>query len=161
MTELTGEYVSGEVRNLWGEPFELQVERSLKRPLTELRDKKIYMRVAAKSTEVERRKQLDKWYVEQMRDKLAEIIPAYEKVVGHHASEWRFRRMKTRWGSCHIQKAKICLNIQLAEMPIECLEYVVVHELTHLHEAGHNKRFWQLAEQFYPCYKDVKKRMRQ
>lgn len=155
------EYVTGEVHFLWGEPYELLVERSLKRPLTELRGEQIYMRVNAKSTKVERGKQLDKWYVTKLEEKLSELVPRYETMVGRQAAEWRFRRMKTRWGTCNIQKARICLNIQLAEKPLACLEYVVVHELTHLHEAGHNKRFWGLMDRFYPRWREIKKQMKE
>lgn len=153
------EYVTGEVHFLWGEPYELLVERSLKRPLTELRGEQIYMRVNAKSTKVERGKQLDIWYVTKLEEKLSELVPRYETMVGRQAAEWRFRRMKTRWGTCNIQKARICLNIQLAEKPLACLEYVVVHELTHLHEVGHNKRFWGLMDRFYPRWREIKKQM--
>lgn len=153
------QFVSGETHCLWGEPYELVVERSLKKPLTELRGNQIYMRVTAHSTVEERQKQLDQWYQKQLRQILPELAAKYESVVGQQASEWRFRRMKTRWGSCQIQKKRICLNIQLAEMPRECLEYVIVHELTHLHEAGHNKRFWGLVDQYYPQWRDVKRKM--
>lgn len=142
-------YRTGEWHDLWGISYELLVERSLKRPLTEIRGKKIYMRVPAKSTTVERRKQLDAFYKEELMEKLQDIKTIYEPIVGKRAEEWRFRRMKTRWGSCQIQRKRICLNIQLAEKPVECLAYVVVHELTHLHEPSHNRRFWSLVEQFY------------
>lgn len=154
------QYISGEIHSLWGMPYELMVERSLKKPVTELREDKIYMRVTAYSTTEERRRQLDKWYREQLARVLPELSEKYEKIVGRHASEWRFRRMKTRWGSCNIQKKRICLNIELAEMSVECLEYVIVHELTHLHEAGHNKRFWGLVDQFYPGWREVKRKMK-
>lgn len=153
------QFVSGETHCLWGEPYELVVERSLKKPLTELRENQIYMRVTAHSTVEERQKQLDQWYQKQLRQILPELASKYEAVVGQQASEWRFRRMKTRWGSCQIQKKRICLNIQLAEMPRECLEYVIVHELTHLHETSHNKRFWGLVDQYYPQWRDVKRKM--
>ena len=150
-------YVTGEMHFLWGEAYELYVERSMKRPLTELRrhqDKKvIYMRVPAKSTEVERRKQLDRWYQEEIKKVLPELIEKYTTIVGKQVEVWTFRRMKSRWGSCHIVKKKICLNIQLAEMSPICLEYVVVHEMTHLHEPSHNKRFWQLVGTLFPEYR--------
>lgn len=151
------EYLSGECHALWGKWYELQVERSLKRPVTELRGGKIYMRVPAHSTVEERRKQMDSWYRSQLEQVLFEVTSRCEKRVGRKAEEWRFRRMKTRWGTCNIQKKRIWLNIQLAEKPPACLEYVVTHELTHLHEAGHNKRFWGLMDEFYPNWREVKK----
>ena len=145
---------------LWGETCPLRIERSLKPPLTQWADGEIYLRVRAKSTEVEQQKQLDSWYQEQMEERMRELVPRYESIVGKHADAWAFRRMKSRWGFCHIQKKKICLNIELAERPPECLEYVIVHELTHLHEAGHNKRFWSLVGQFYPDYQRVRESMK-
>lgn len=154
------QYQSGEEHGLWGKSYELQVERSLKRPMTEVKEGKIYMRVPARSTVEERRKQLDSWYQSKMEEVLPDIIQHYEQVVGRHANEWRFRRMKTRWGTCNIQKKRICLNIQLAEMPVECLAYVVTHELTHLHEAGHNERFWGLMDRFYPKWREVREYMK-
>lgn len=151
------EYISGERHALWGEWYEMRVERSLKRPLTELRDRELYMRVPAHSTVEERRRQLDLWYRQQLEEALPEVAARCEARVGREAAEWRFRRMKTRWGSCNIQKKRIWLNIQLAEKPADCLEYVVTHELTHLHEAGHNKRFWGLMDTFYPDWRRAKK----
>lgn len=153
------QYVTGETHFLWGKPYELQVERSLKKPLTEIRGARLYMRVPAHSTVEERRKQLDILYKEELRKRLPDVVETYEPIVGRHAEEWRFQRMKTRWGSCQIPKKRICLNIQLAEKPIECLEYVVVHELTHLHEARHNKHFWTLVGKFYPDWKNIKKKL--
>lgn len=153
------EYVTGERHLLWGQEYPLLVERSLKKPMTELRNGEIYLRVTAYSTVEERRKQLDKWYKEQLKKEVEKQKEHWETRVGKQAKEWTFRRMKTRWGSCHVQKEKICLNIQLAEKPYSCLEYVIVHELTHLHETGHNKRFWGLMDKFYPTWRSVKKQL--
>ena len=153
------QYLSGESCLLWGIPHKLITERSLKKPLTELRENTIYMRVTANSTQVDRRKQLDGLYPEQLEKRLTELIPECEKIVGKHALEWRFRRMKTRWGSCHIQKKRICLNLQLAEKSPDCLEYVVIHELTHLHERGHNKRFRELMDSFCPDWREKKRKL--
>lgn len=155
------EYLTGERHALWGQWYDLQVERSLKRPLTELRGNRIYMRVGAHSTAEERRKQLDRWYREQLCEVLPGLIHQCEERVGRSANEWRFRRMKTRWGTCSIQRKRIWLNIQLAEMPPECLEYVVTHELTHLHEASHNKRFWSLMDSFYPDWRRAKQLLKE
>lgn len=159
--ETEPEYLTGERHALWGQWYELQVERSLKKPLTELRGDKIYMRVDAHTTIEKRRKQLDIWYRAQLERVLPDIIGRCEERVGKSADEWKFRRMKTRWGTCSIQRKRIWLNIQLAEKPPECLEYVVTHELTHLHEAGHNKRFWNLMDRFYPEWRRAKQLLKE
>lgn len=57
------------------------------------------------------------------------------------ANEYRIKNMRTKWGTCNIDKRRIWINLQLAKKPIECLEYVVTHELVHLVEKNHTNRF--------------------
>ncbi len=63
-----------------------------------------------------------------------------------------FKRMKTRWGSCSSKK-NININIYLMHLPLYLIEYVVYHELAHLIEMGHNKKFWDIISNKYPNYK--------
>jgi hypothetical protein len=60
------------------------------------------------------------------------------------------QRMKTKWGSCNHGAHSIRLNTELAKKPRECLEYIVVHEMTHVLEPTHNARFVALMDQFMP-----------
>lgn len=90
---------------------------------------------------------------------LPRVIQECEQKVGVHAEEWRLRDMKTRWGTCNVEKKRIWLNVWLAEYPEECLEYVVTHELVHLLERGHNGIFYGYMDVFYPWWKDVKTRL--
>ncbi len=62
-----------------------------------------------------------------------------------------FKRMKTRWGSCSTKK-NVNINTYLMHLPEHLIEYVVYHELAHLVEMGHNKRFWQIISNKYPDY---------
>ena len=55
---------------------------------------------------------------------------------------------RTRWGSCNVTKKRVWLNLQLAKKPIRCLEYVIVHELVHLLEKNHNRRFYGFMDRF-------------
>lgn len=68
----------------------------------------------------------------------------------------RLRKMKTRWGVCNTKDLVITLNTELYKYPPICLEYVVIHELSHLIEPNHNKNFWQIVEEYMPNYKKVK-----
>ena len=63
-----------------------------------------------------------------------------------------FKKMKTRWGSCST-KRNVNINIYLMHLPAYLIEYVIYHELAHLVEMGHNKRFWQIISNKYPDYK--------
>jgi hypothetical protein len=61
--------------------------------------------------------------------------------------------MRTRWGSCNIRARRIWLSLELARKPVECLEYVLVHELVHLLERRHNQRFIAYMDQFLPTWR--------
>ena len=58
--------------------------------------------------------------------------------------------MKTKWGTCNIEARRIWLNLELAKKPVQCLEYILVHELVHLLERHHNERFQALLNLYLP-----------
>ena len=70
------------------------------------------------------------------------------------------RKMKTRWGVCNTKDIKITLNLELMKHSIDCLDYVINHELSHLVYANHSKDFWNLVEENYPNYKEIRKKMK-
>ena len=91
---------------------------------------------------------------ELYRAEIARALPAVvermEAASGLRASAWQLRDMRTRWGSCTPATGRIRVNTRLAAYPPTCLDYVVAHELTHLAEASHNKRFHNLLAAVYP-----------
>lgn len=91
-----------------------------------------------------------------LEKKAEELIRKWESVVGVQASGITIRQMKTRWGSCNVKTHHISINLALLDKPEECLEYVVVHELTHILEASHNQIFWGYMTKFYPDWKRVR-----
>ena len=62
--------------------------------------------------------------------------------------------MTTRWGTCNTNTRKIWLNLQLAKKPIECLEYVILHELAHLRVRNHSKDFVTIMDQYMPYWRE-------
>ena len=62
--------------------------------------------------------------------------------------------MRTRWGTCNIRARRIWLSLELAKYPLDCLEYVVVHEMVHLLERRHNARFKSLMDKFLPDWRE-------
>ena len=113
---------------------------------------------ASQLTEDEKQAQKEA-YKKKLLEVLPQVIRKCERITGLHALEWKLRDMKTRWGSCNIQKKRIWLNIQLAAYPRECLEYVVTHELVHLLVPGHGKEFWAYMDRFFPEWKRVRKEL--
>lgn len=100
--------------------------------------------------EIKRRKQMLKKRVEL-------LVMKWEPVMGVKVSGVTIRQMKTRWGSCNVKTHHININLALLYKPDECLEYVVVHEMTHILEASHNEVFWGYMTKFYPDWKRVRK----
>ena len=90
------------------------------------------------------------------RQQLSEVVPAlfkkWQPIVGAHANEIRLKKMHTRWGSCNTRARRIWLSVYLPAYPIECTEYVIVHELCHLHHANHSRAFWQTVANAMPEY---------
>ena len=72
----------------------------------------------------------------------------------------RIRKMTSRWGVCNTKKHIITLNLELIHYNTECLDYVIVHELSHLIEGNHSRAFWQIVEKYYPNYKEIRKKLR-
>jgi hypothetical protein len=61
--------------------------------------------------------------------------------------------MKTKWGACNVEARRIWLNLELAKKPVQCLEYIIVHELVHLMERHHNDNFISLMNNFLPQWR--------
>ncbi len=78
------------------------------------------------------------------------MIAKWEMTLGIKVERFYVQRMKTKWGSCSSARRSIRINSELAKKPRECLEYLVVHEMVHLLEPTHNKRFTALMDQFMP-----------
>ena len=98
---------------------------------------------------------LDKWLKKQALKIFSEHLEnCYENFTRNipHPS-LRIRKMKTRWGVCNTKTHVITLNLELITKNINCLDYVIYHELSHLVEANHSKRFWTVVEENFKDYK--------
>ena len=105
----------------------------------------------------EKAQEITETQLAHLEEKLKEYIGKWEPRMGVHATHWTLRRMKTRWGSCTVDTGRIRVNTRLVYYPDECLEYIVVHELCHLIEPSHNKRFHAYMAKFLPDWKERKK----
>lgn len=72
----------------------------------------------------------------------------------------KIRKMKTRWGVCNTRTKTITLNLELFRYDMECLDYVVIHELSHLLVPNHSRAFWSVVEKYCPNYKEIKKKLK-
>ena len=70
------------------------------------------------------------------------------------------RKMTSRWGVCNSKLKRVTLNLELIKKDIACLDYVIVHELSHFIHMDHSKSFWKVVGENYPNYKEIRKIMK-
>lgn len=94
---------------------------------------------------------------ERLRREMKAAVPGllayWVERMGVPMPSFTIRRMTSRWGTCNIHAKRITLNLELARREPELLEYVIVHELAHLIERGHNDRFYAVMDQAMPDWK--------
>lgn len=150
------EYVTGEIHHLWGHSYQLQIEHTETTSNVRLESHRLIITVRADSTREQRKKVLNEWYRAQLKTRLPALFAKWERIIGVKASFVGVKNMRTRWGSCNVQKKRIWVNLQLAQKPFPCLEYVVVHELVHLLEKGHGLAFMAYMDKFLPDWRVLK-----
>lgn len=108
-------------------------------------------------------KDVDLWYKSEMKkifkERLDYIYNNFSRNIPY--PKLVIRKMSTRWGVCNTKLLKITLNSELIYKDIKCLDYVIVHELSHLIHGNHGKEFWALVEENKPDYKLIRKEMRE
>ncbi|MDU1116201.1 MULTISPECIES: M48 family metallopeptidase [Clostridium] len=152
------EYVSGESYYLWGERFNLRVvERDNAYSKVQIENKKYLTLYVKHGTEVAKREEIiTEWYRKQIKEQIPKLISKWEPTLGVEVKAWGVKKMSTKWGTCNNEAGRIWLNLYLAKRPHKCLEYVVVHEMTHLLERTHSDRFKELMDTNYPTWKSVR-----
>ena len=90
---------------------------------------------------------------------LDDLNACWARRLGEPGVTCKIRTLKSVWGSCHIRKRQITYSAELARAPHDLVEYVVVHELTHLQAADHGPRFYALMDARLPGWKDLRTRL--
>ncbi|MBW6512445.1 MAG: M48 family metallopeptidase [Desulfuromonadaceae bacterium] len=147
------ELVSGEQVDYLEDSYCLNVCAVAGRPRAELVERTLHLLVPPGSDRAQRMAVLECWYRRQLKELIPPRLRHWERVLDVEAAEWGVKRMKTRWGTCNIGARRIWLNLALIRQPAVCLDYILVHELTHLLERGHNARFRQLMDRFLPQWR--------
>jgi len=155
--------VSGDQIFYLGRPYLLEViEQAPSRGRVAVTEPdRVQLFCRAGTSEVKRGEILSRWYRHSLRSLLPQLLSEWQPVIGVDVREWRIRRMRTRWGSCNIKERRIWLNLVLAERPLSCLEYVLVHEMVHLLERHHNNRFYELLDHFLPHWQQARDQLKQ
>lgn len=150
------EMVSGESHYVWGQRLRLTLVETAGRPSIDVAGAKLLVSASASMDDIHRRKILESWYRRQIKAAIPPLIEMWEPIIGRKVNGWTVRRMKTKWGTCNPDTANLWFNIELAKKQPACLEYIVVHEMTHLLERTHNDRFVELMDKNLPNWRAVR-----
>ena len=96
--------------------------------------------------------------LQEFRAMVRDLTRRYAEELGVEPSNVYVRRMTRKWGSC-TAKGKICISSLARHLPAELVEYLVYHEVCHLVERSHRKRFWRLVARRFPNFRELRKKL--
>ena len=159
LRETPREFLDRESHYVWGKRYLLTVAELDEPPSVELKHNRMLLHVRPGTDQETVVAIVDAWYRDQVRKAVPALIAKWEPLIGVDVAKFFVQRMKTKWGSCSTAARTIRLNTDLAKKPVECLEYIVVHEMVHLLEPTHNKRFVALMDHFMPKWQHYREEL--
>ena len=125
-----------------------------------------YFEIHIKERYIENKRYIEKIYYKWLKEYaigiLTELVTKYQtelKKYNIKVPKIEIRQMKTRWGSCIPACNKVIFNLNLIKTPMCCIEYVVLHELSHFKHMDHSRLFWAEVGKHYPYYKQARKEL--
>ena len=156
--QLPSQYLSGEKHKYLGKEYELEVKQGNSNRVS-IKEGKIILTVISNIFENsdEKKKVMEKWYFENAKKLFLKFMEKWLEILDEHVEKVAIKPMKTRWGSCNYVKKYINLNTELIKRTPFEIEYVILHELTHLKYPNHGKGFYNYIERYMPNYKVAEK----
>ena len=154
------QFVSGESHYLFGQRYQLIVEELPHYVNSiELKGNNIYMFVKPGTKTQTKADMMRAWYRHHLKKELEPMVTGWRKKLGEDSIEWQVKQMKTEWGSCVPHKRLLIFNLELARVPRECIEFVIVHEFCHFLIDNHNKLFESLMTKRLPNWRTLRRNL--
>ena len=153
-------YVSGETHYYLGRQYRLRVQKD-KQESVKLVGKFFIVRTLNPDERAHVKLLLMNWYADHAQILLDRRTKHYaQSILGSDFKhiETRYKHLKRRWGSCD-PNGTITFNIELVKAPIQCVDYVIVHELCHLKYLNHDKAFYRLMQSVLPDWQQSKEKL--
>ena len=150
------QYVSGETMYIWGKQYYMVFVPNNKKNSFLLKGDTVVLSMNEKSSVKQREIFVREQYRKILKKGIEKRLPKWENITGLRCDAWQTRYMTTRWGTCNTEKKKIWFNLQLAQKPTECLDYVIVHELLHLLTRKHDASFIQYMDHYMPNWREIR-----
>ncbi len=149
----------GEAVNFLGEALTLHVVSSLFEAPPMLQGRRLYVHVADSMNEAAIEQSVTRWQQQEASRLFRERVAHYAPVLGVSPSEVKLSSARTQWGSCTV-RGTVHLNWQLIKLPLRLIDYVVVHELSHLIEMNHSAAFWDVVKSACPDFRKRRNELR-
>lgn len=151
------EYKQRESHYFRGERYLLRVTEVEAAPKVFIKNKNyIDLYIRPGTTADKRREIMTEWYRAELKKQIPDIIEKWEGILNVKVNAWQVKQMKTKWGSCNIEKKRIWVNLELAKKPERCLEYILVHEMIHFLERHHKDKFLYYLDTYLPSWKRIR-----
>lgn len=161
----SSQWIDGEIHYYLGQPYSLRIIKGDRQKI-ELQAHFLQITVINPQDITIIQNLVEQWYRKQakllFRHRLEYCLSSSQTVLKLAQTHipLRIRLMKTRWGSCS-SLGRINLNLELIKTPIDCIDYVIMHELCHLREMNHSQKFWQLLNECMPDWQERKEKLKQ
>lgn len=150
------EYVGRESHYFLGKRYLLKIFKA-SRPKVMLHHSKIELQIPEHYQARNCDALLYRFYRQELRTLLQKLVTVYATRMKIPMPAFGIKKMKTKWGSCSIERRYLWFNIELAKKPVSCIEYVVVHEMAHLLERHHNAHFMLILDRYFPYWQTEKR----
>ena len=150
------QYVSGETLYVWGKQYFIKFVPDNKKNSFTLQGDQAILSMSAESTVKQRENFMREQFRTVLKQEIEHRLPKWEHITDLHCEEWQTKYMVTRWGTCNTEKKKLWFNLQLAQKPIECLDFVILHELIHLRTRKHDATFIAYMDLYMPNWREIR-----
>lgn len=153
------EYISGETFYYLGQSFPLEeFFEPFEQTGVMLRNSCFYLNAA--ENKASKKHYFVSWYQKQAHDYISRRINHFSEMLDLHPEYMRITSAESRWGSCS-EDNRLAFSFRVMMAPPDVIDYVVVHELTHIREKNHSPAFWQRVENVMPEYKQHRRWLRE
>lgn len=154
--EIPREYINKESHFYLGRRYMMKIVEHNMPPDVAIKHNIIELRIRPNADAEKKQAILEQWYRNQLKMLVPPIIKKWEKIMKLSLNECAIKKMRTKWGTCNSKAKRIWLNLELIKKPIDCIEYIIVHEMIHLIERKHNERFIILMDKYLPEWKQLR-----